>query len=96
MDFEYVDLDELGIASLEMMAERGWLRVRAFGLMHTFAEGLPKRSNRRKRAIHDLLKSIDAGFMAVYQDEKGIFVGPANIYEIDPFTPSDCVVGRLQ
>lgn len=96
MNFSYVDIDELGPASLEMMAERGWLRVRAFGLMHPFAEGFPLRSKRRRRAVDDLLRLIDLGFMAVYRDVDGYFVGPSNIYEVDPFEPTDCVVGRLQ
>ena len=81
-------LDELGSASLAMMAERGWLRLRAFGATSIYGQGAPFHGKRRKKASETLLRSIQNGFMALYRDGDGYFVGPADPSEIEPVSKS--------
>jgi hypothetical protein len=95
-DFCAASLREIGPASIEMMAERGWLRIKAYGRTQTYGDDAPFFGNRR-RAARALIKSIREGFLALYEDEQGVFVGPVSPFHVDePFNPQDCIEGAVQ
>ena len=85
-DFELTPSDPgdkpLRVSTLKRLALRGALRMRAFGEEHAFAIGVPHFGGLHE-AVQMLPRLLLNGFLAVYRDEKGLFVGPTNPRLID-------------
>lgn len=79
--------NEITVEELQKLARSGKLRVRAFGEQHLFGDEGSFFSANIDRAVEALPDMIGTGFLNVYQDEEGLFVGPSNprLVETDPF-----------
>lgn len=62
---------------LQDLARAGELRIRAFGETHVFGATRPYGGNLAQAAA-DLPDVLSSGLARLYEDEKGLFIGPNN------------------